>query len=97
MAAFEYTALDDKGAEKKGIIESDSPRQARALLRERGLMPTNIDSAATQDRKQVVGSKPVSKRGINATELALFTRGRCHSTKHCLRLASKLKNRVFRV
>lgn len=74
MAAFEYTALDDKGAEKKGIIESDSPRQARALLRERGLMPTNIDSAATQDRKQVVGSKPVSKRGINATELALFTR-----------------------
>lgn len=74
MAAFEYTALDEKGNEKKGVIESDSPRQARALLRDRGLMPLNIDSAATQDRKQNVGSKPVSRRGISATDLALFTR-----------------------
>ena len=74
MAAFEYTVLDEKGNEKKGVIESDSPRQARALLRERGLMPINIDSAATQDRKQISGSKPVSKRGISATDLALFTR-----------------------
>lgn len=74
MAAFEYTALDEKGNEKKGVIESDSPRQARTLLRDRGLMPINIDSAATQDRKQVVGNKPVSRRGISATDLALFTR-----------------------
>lgn len=74
MAAFEYIALDEKGHEKKGVIESDSPRQARALLRERGLMPLNIDSAATQDRKQISGNKPVSKRGISATDLALFTR-----------------------
>ena len=74
MAAFEYTVLDEKGNEKKGVIESDSPRQARALLRERGLMPINIDSAATQDRKQISGNKPVSKRGISATDLALFTR-----------------------
>jgi general secretion pathway protein F len=74
MAAFEYTALDETGREKKGVIESDSPRQARAQLRERGLMPLNIDSAATQDRKQVTGNKPVSRRGISATDLALFTR-----------------------
>ncbi|MDQ1363730.1 MAG: ral secretion pathway protein [Pseudomonadota bacterium] len=74
MAAFEYTALDEKGHEKKGVIESDSPRQARTMLRERGLMPLNIDSAATQDRKQVAGNKPVSRRGISATDLALFTR-----------------------
>ena len=74
MAAFEYTALDDKGNEKKGVIESDSPRQARALLRDRGLVPLNIDSAATQDRKQIIGNKPVSRRGISATDLALFTR-----------------------
>ena len=74
MAAFEYIALDEKGSEKKGVIESDSARQARALLRERGLTPISIDSAATQDKKQVAGSKPVSRRGISATELALFTR-----------------------
>ncbi len=75
MAAFEYIALDPKGHEKKGVIEGDTARQVRQQLRERGLMPLQIDTAAKQDKKQNA-TQPVrlSRRGISATELALFTR-----------------------
>ena len=36
MGAFEYTALDARGREKKGVLEGDAARQVRAQLREQG-------------------------------------------------------------
>lgn len=74
MAAFEYIVLDTQGREKKGVIEGDSARQVRQLLRDKGMMPLNIQTAANQDKKHK--DKPVSKsrRGISATDLALLTR-----------------------
>jgi general secretion pathway protein F len=75
MAAFEYIALDTKGKEKKGIIEGDTQRQVRQLLRDKGMMPLQIETAAAQEKKQQ--NKPVkkiSRRSIGATDLALFTR-----------------------
>ncbi|HED33630.1 MAG TPA: type II secretion system protein GspF [Gammaproteobacteria bacterium] len=76
MAAFEYIALDPKGREKKGIIEGDTPRQVRQMLRDKGMMPLQIESAANQEKKGKDQSKSttVSKRGISTAELALFTR-----------------------
>ena len=35
MGAFAYTALDPSGRERKGVLEGDSPRHVRALLREK--------------------------------------------------------------
>mgnify|MGYP000940164053 CR=1 FL=1 len=35
MGAFEYTALDKTGREKKGVVEGDAPRQVRQQLREK--------------------------------------------------------------
>ena len=76
MAAFEYTALDTKGREKKGVIEGDTPRQVRQMLRDKGLTPLQIDTAARQDKKSTDKSPHVkiSRRSISASELALFTR-----------------------
>ncbi|VAW64219.1 General secretion pathway protein F [hydrothermal vent metagenome] len=78
MAAFEYTALDPKGKEKKGIIEGDTPRQVRQMLRDKGMMPLQIESAANQEKKakgkKQEKSTGISKRGISTAELALFTR-----------------------
>ena len=39
MAAFDYQAVDGRGKNKKGVIEGDTPRHVRNLLREQGLMP----------------------------------------------------------
>ncbi|MDH5484899.1 MAG: type II secretion system inner membrane protein GspF [Gammaproteobacteria bacterium] len=74
MAAFEYTALDTRGHEKKGVMEGDTARQVRQLLRDKGLMPLQIDAAAHKDKKQKDKSAPASRRGISATDLAMFTR-----------------------
>jgi len=74
MAAFEYIALDKKGREKKGVIEGDTQRQVRQMLRDQGMMPLQIDTAASQEKKQHNKPAQVSRRGIGATDLALFTR-----------------------
>ncbi|MGL6071792.1 type II secretion system inner membrane protein GspF [Craterilacuibacter sp.] len=65
MAAFRYLALSDKGAEEKGVIEADSARSARALLRERGL--TLLEIAAEG------GKSGIQPRSLPNAELALFT------------------------
>lgn len=74
MAAYEYVALDAKGREKKGVIEGDSPRQVRQTLRDKGMMPLQIDTSVNQEKKQNAKPIQVSGRSISATELALFTR-----------------------
>jgi len=74
MAAFEYIALDSKGREKKGVIEGDTQRQVRQLLRDKDMMPLQIDTAASQEKKQQDKPVQISRRGIGATDLALFTR-----------------------
>ena len=73
MAAFEYTALDAKGRQLKGLIEADVARQARALLRERGLAPLDVQEVSEQRLSQATIFKG-SGASINTAELALFTR-----------------------
>ncbi|MBE9559698.1 MAG: type II secretion system inner membrane protein GspF [Proteobacteria bacterium] len=77
MAAFDYIALDAKGKEKKGVVEGDTARQVRQLLRDKGLMTLEI----TESRKKAQASDSKAKnvpqflqRGISSTELALLTR-----------------------
>jgi len=42
LGAFEYTALDAGGRERKGILEGDTPRQIRQQLREQQLLPVSV-------------------------------------------------------
>lgn len=67
MGAYRYLALTKSGTSNKGVIEADSERHARQLLREQGLIPTQIQTQTKQ--KQI-------KRGgkISASDLALMTR-----------------------
>jgi len=74
MAAFEYIALDAKGREKKGIIEGESQRQVRQMLRDKEMMPLQIETASSQEKKQQDKPVQISRRSIGATDLALFTR-----------------------
>ena len=73
MGAFEYTALDKSGREKKGVIEGDAPRQVRQQLRDQGLTPLDVQEVA---QREALGQKrsPLFKRGISPADLALITR-----------------------
>ena len=42
MAAFEYIALDSRGQQRKGVMEGDSARQVRQLLRDKQLAPLDV-------------------------------------------------------
>lgn len=61
MAVFAYAALDSSGKEQKGIVEADSSRQVRQTLRDKGLTPLQVSSAAS------------SGAAKQATDNALFT------------------------
>src|SRR6266702_349088 len=73
MSGFEYSALDAAGRETRGVIEADTERHARSLLRERGLAPLaveGIDTAAAQPGIRERFSRP----GLSRGGLALLTR-----------------------
>ncbi|MFC0167829.1 type II secretion system inner membrane protein GspF [Pseudoduganella danionis] len=74
MPAFRYEAVDAGGASKKGVLNADSARSARAELRAQGLVPLAVDVIAAQvDASGAARSHGLGER-LSANELALFTR-----------------------
>ncbi|MFJ7141941.1 MAG: type II secretion system inner membrane protein GspF [Pseudomonas protegens] len=73
MAAYEYLAMCAAGKKSSGVLEADSPRQARQLLRERQLIALKV-SASQGKRSTGTGSAKVSGGGLSSAELALLTR-----------------------
>lgn len=72
MAAFQYRAIGTGQRLSRGLIDAESPRQARSLLRERGLIPIEVEPAGARS-----GTAPAACRRrlhLSATELALLTR-----------------------
>jgi general secretion pathway protein F len=74
MGAFEYTALDAGGRSRKGVIEGDTPRHVRSLLRERQLMPVTVEEVAARESRRQRGSRFGFARGVSAADLSLMTR-----------------------
>jgi len=72
MAAFEYTALDKSGKNRKGVIEGDNARQIRHQLREQGLTPLTVDEVKQQQKHHT--GKNLFRQRISAMDLALITR-----------------------
>ena len=72
MGAFEYTALDPTGRERKGVLEGDTARQVRQILREQSLLPVTVTEVSqTESRRKRTFSL---RRGVSAGDLALMTR-----------------------
>lgn len=81
MAAFDYIALDANGKELKGILEGDSAKQIRQIIRDKGLMPLEITESLkkaqgkpSSGKKTGLGLSGLFQRSISATDLALLTR-----------------------
>ncbi len=70
MPAFRFEAAQPDGKFQKGILDADSARQARALIRERGLVPLDVTAVENRDS---AGSVVIGGR-LKDTELALCTR-----------------------
>lgn len=72
MGAFEYTAVDAGGKQRKGVLEGDTPRQVRQLLREKQLLPMSVTEVAQREstRQQSFSLR----RSMSAGDLALITR-----------------------
>ncbi|MGA8709157.1 MAG: type II secretion system inner membrane protein GspF [Steroidobacteraceae bacterium] len=74
MGAFEYTALDTTGRSRKGVIEGDTARHVRSLLRERQLLPVTIEAIAAEATHKKRRGAFSLRRGISAADLSLMTR-----------------------
>ena len=73
MAAYAYQAMDKSGKTKNGVLEGDNPRQIRQQLREKGLIPMQVDQVAEKERKSQAGFS-LFKNTISAADLSLLTR-----------------------
>lgn len=69
MQAFRYQAIDAAGRAVNGVVQADSPREARMQLRARGLLPSVLDKAGARER-----ARQPWARGLGAAELSLLTR-----------------------
>jgi general secretion pathway protein F len=72
VGAFEYTALDPAGKERRGILEGDTPRHIRQLLREQQLLPVSVAEVAQKEAKRQRSFSLM--RRVSPADLSLFTR-----------------------
>lgn len=73
MPAYEYRALNAAGKEERGILEADTPRQIRQLLRNRELVPLEVNEVAQKQHKAASAGWWGGGR-LGPADLALMTR-----------------------
>lgn len=61
MAIYDYQALKDNKEIVKGFIEASSPKEARELVRQMGLLPTKVTETS------VGNDKKMADKGVNAS------------------------------
>lgn len=72
MGAYQYVAVDTGGKEHRGILEGDTPKHVRQLLRDRQLLPVEVAEVETEERRS---RRQFSLfKGISGLDLALLTR-----------------------
>lgn len=75
MPAYAFEALDTEGATQKGVIEADTAKAARGLLRGRALVPLEVRPVSAGEAGGAGGSTVLFRRAVfSATGLAIWTR-----------------------
>jgi general secretion pathway protein F len=69
MPAYRFEAATSAGAIERGVLDADSPRHARSLLRDRGLTPLELNAL-----QESSAARPAIGGRLRAPELALATR-----------------------
>ncbi|MDO5625054.1 MAG: type II secretion system inner membrane protein GspF [Pseudomonadota bacterium] len=75
MPAYTFEALQADGKSRKGVIEADTTKAARALLRGQALVPLLVEPVAGGEGAASVLNAPLwGARAFGSTQLAIFTR-----------------------
>ena len=74
MPAYIFEALQADGKSRKGVIEADTAKAARALLRGQALVPLAVDPVAGGAGGSVLSRPMGGGRAFNSTQLAIWTR-----------------------
>jgi general secretion pathway protein F len=91
MGAFEYAAVDAAGRERNGVLEGDTPRHVRQLLREQGLLPVSVNEVLEKETARAKRRFAFEfQRGLNPSDLALVTRQLATLVKSALPLEEAL-------
>jgi general secretion pathway protein F len=72
MGAYQYIAVDPGGKERKGVLEGDTARHVRQILRDRHLLPVEVTEVEERERAQ--RRQFALRRGLSSLDLALITR-----------------------
>lgn len=75
MAVFDYKALDVSGRGVRGVIDADTPREAREKLRRQDIYVTELQSIAEKKQKEIEKALkfPVLRRSYSY-EITILTR-----------------------
>ena len=78
MPAYTFEALDTQGNNRKGVIEGESARAVRGLLRTQSLVPLSVEpvvgDASGSASSGGLNRTIFAKRVFNATGLSIWTR-----------------------
>ncbi len=77
MPAYQFEALDAQGNSRKGVIEADTVKSARAMLRSQALVPMAVDAVMGQGAGDQKDWKQINLWGgrvFSSTLLAVWTR-----------------------
>ncbi|MDM0045331.1 type II secretion system inner membrane protein GspF [Variovorax dokdonensis] len=78
MPAYSFEAIDARGQPRKGVLEADTARAARGLLRAQALIPLSVTPVAGDAKHAPSGSGwrrwMGGSRAFNSTMLAVWTR-----------------------
>lgn len=71
MAAFDFVALNSRGRTTRGVVEADNARGARQVVREKGLLPIEVQPTRPKERHQRAF---FATKKLGVQDLALLTR-----------------------
>ena len=78
MPAFSFEALDAQGQTRKGLLEADTAKSARGMLRAQGLVPMSVELVQTGQNtaggSSALGQRLFTRPVFGATALAIWTR-----------------------
>ncbi len=74
MASYEYRALNSQGKTVKGVLDGESERHLRQLLREKGLTALDIQALNKSSKPSTSAGGSFFKKKLAVSDVSLFTR-----------------------